>query len=41
LSGPSAAHNEVAQLLRSWLDQAGCTVPALIDRFMMGLPACR
>ncbi|MFI6440036.1 AAA family ATPase [Streptomyces sp. NPDC050759] len=33
LSGPSAAHNEVAQLLRSWLDQAGCTVPALIDRF--------
>ncbi|MFE6494753.1 AAA family ATPase [Streptomyces sp. NPDC057748] len=33
LSGPSAAHNGVAQLLRSWLDQAGCTVPTLIDRF--------
>ena len=33
LSGPSAAHNEVAKLLRSWLDQAGCTVTTLIDRF--------
>ncbi|MFI9833738.1 AAA family ATPase [Streptomyces sp. NPDC051913] len=32
LSGPSAAHNEVAGLLRSWLDLAGCTVPALLDR---------
>ncbi|MFF4085196.1 AAA family ATPase [Streptomyces sp. NPDC001777] len=33
LSGPSAAHNEVAKLLRSWLDKAGCTVTTLIDRF--------
>ncbi|MFI7202085.1 AAA family ATPase [Streptomyces massasporeus] len=33
LSGPSAAHNEVAKLLRSWLDQSGCTVTALIARF--------
>lgn len=33
LSGPSAAHNEVARLLRSWLDKASCSVPTLIDRF--------
>jgi hypothetical protein len=33
LSGQSAAHNDVAKLLRSWLDQAGCAVSTLIDRF--------
>lgn len=33
MSGPSAADNEVAKLLRTWLDQAGCTVPTLIARF--------
>ncbi|MEV6512946.1 AAA family ATPase [Streptomyces sp. NPDC051642] len=33
LAGPSAAYNEVAKLLRSWLDQAGCKVTTMIDRF--------